>query len=35
MNTDGSERMRLTDIPGYDHWPPNVVSGRHTHCLHL
>jgi Tol biopolymer transport system component len=22
MNTDGSERTRLTDIPGYDHWPP-------------
>ncbi len=21
MNTDGSERTRLTDIPGYDHWP--------------
>ena len=22
MNTDGTERTRLTDIPGYDHWPP-------------
>jgi hypothetical protein len=22
MNSDGSERTRLTDIPGHDHWPP-------------
>ena len=22
MNADGSGRTRLTDIPGYDHWPP-------------
>ena len=22
MNTDGSKRTRLTDIPGHDHWPP-------------
>jgi Tol biopolymer transport system component len=22
MNVDGSGRTRLTDIPGYDHWPP-------------
>jgi Tol biopolymer transport system component len=22
MNTDGSGRTRLTDIPDYDHWPP-------------
>jgi TolB protein len=22
MNADGSERTRLTDIPGNDHWPP-------------
>jgi Tol biopolymer transport system component len=22
MNTDGTERTRLTDIPGNDHWPP-------------
>ena len=22
MNADGSERRRLTDIPGHDHWPP-------------
>jgi len=21
MNVDGSERTRLTDIPGADHWP--------------
>jgi Tol biopolymer transport system component len=22
LNADGSERTRLTDTPGYDHWPP-------------
>ena len=22
MNVDGSGRTRLTDLPGYDHWPP-------------
>jgi Tol biopolymer transport system component len=22
MNADGSQRRRLTDIPGHDHWPP-------------
>ena len=22
MNGYGSGRTRLTDIPGYDHWPP-------------
>ena len=22
MKTDGTQRTRLTDIPGYDHWPP-------------
>ena len=22
MNVDGSGRTRLTDTPGYDHWPP-------------
>jgi TolB protein len=22
MNSDGSDRTRLTDIPGHDHWPP-------------
>ncbi|MBA2714516.1 MAG: PD40 domain-containing protein [Rubrobacteraceae bacterium] len=22
VNSDGSRRTRLTDIPGYDHWPP-------------
>jgi TolB protein len=22
MNADGTERKRLTDIPGNDHWPP-------------
>jgi Tol biopolymer transport system component len=22
MKVDGSERTRLTDTPGYDHWPP-------------
>jgi Tol biopolymer transport system component len=22
INVDGSRRTRLTDIPGYDHWPP-------------
>jgi Tol biopolymer transport system component len=22
MKSDGTERRRLTDIPGYDHWPP-------------
>jgi TolB protein len=22
MNTDGTERTRLTSIPGYDPWPP-------------
>ncbi len=22
MNVDGSGRTRLTDIAGYDHWPP-------------
>ena len=22
MKVDGSARTRLTDTPGYDHWPP-------------
>ena len=27
MNADGTGRTRLTDHPGYDHWPPSWSPG--------